>query len=203
MAPANNRMLTSKCATSQAARNIKYRMKHPRLVGADLYVARFITSLPPTKKEAGASSVESSNSNQDGMDTDSDNCGLHALPPMTEQSTGSLYDELTCNARKKAAAAAGAGCQTRVKSSPRAAESRPCYRCISYMYTHGIKRVFWTNNEGRWECAKVRDLVDLLGGDSSAGNLDSDVSDGGGALSGVFVTKHEVLMLRRTMGASG
>jgi hypothetical protein len=57
------------------------------------------------------------------------------------------------------------------------------------MHSVGIKRVFWTNNDGNWEGAKIRDLVELM---SRAGN--------GDALNRVFVTKHEVLMLRRIMG---
>lgn len=59
------------------------------------------------------------------------------------------------------------------------------------MHNVGIKRVFWTTEGGEWEGAKVRDLVDALDG--------SGFDDGGDG-SGVFVTKHEVLMLRRMMG---
>jgi hypothetical protein len=73
--------------------------------------------------------------------------------------------------------------------------SRPCYRCISYMNSVGIKRVFWTTDAGEWECAKVRDLVDAL---DNLGKMDG--CDAATALDNVFVTKHEVLMLRRTMG---
>lgn len=87
-----------------------------------------------------------------------------------------------------------------------AAESRPCYRCVSHMYAHGIKRVFWTNSEGRWESAKVRNLVDLLEGGvspASDGAQGSDGSDAGSPPAGLFVTRHEVLMLRRTIEAGG
>ena len=78
--------------------------------------------------------------------------------------------------------------------SPReVAASRPCYRCVAYMHSVGIRRVFWTNENGVWENAKVRDLVDAL--DSAA-----DCNDSGGPTgNGLFVTKHEVLMLRRLM----
>jgi hypothetical protein len=41
----------------------------------------------------------------------------------------------------------------------------------------GIKRVFWTNSEGQWECSKVRELM-------------SAIRDGTGE---IFVTKFEVL----------
>ena len=56
------------------------------------------------------------------------------------------------------------------------------------MHAVGIKRVFWTNAGGEWEGAKVGALVEALdGGCGEEGE-------------GVFVTKHEVLMLRRGMG---
>lgn len=71
------------------------------------------------------------------------------------------------------------------------AESRPCYRCISYMHSVGIKRVFWTSSEGRWEGAKVRDLVDHLEGTATTSGDPLGLP--------VFVTKHEVLLLRRLM----
>ena len=64
------------------------------------------------------------------------------------------------------------------------------------MESVGIKRVFWTNDAGQWEGGKVRDLVDAL--DSSMENAAS----GGPLGNGMFVTKHEVLMLRRAMGQS-
>ena len=62
------------------------------------------------------------------------------------------------------------------------------------MHAVGIKRVFWKNADGEWEGAKVRDLVDAL----ENGNGEPGHGDGG--KKGVFVTKHEVLMLKRTMG---
>ena len=61
------------------------------------------------------------------------------------------------------------------------------------MHAVGIKRVFWTNVDGEWEGAKVRDLVDAL----EMGQGEPGHDDGGDK--GVFVTKHEVLMLRRAM----
>jgi hypothetical protein len=76
--------------------------------------------------------------------------------------------------------------------------SRPCYRCISYMHSVGIKRVFWTTDEGEWEGGKVRDLVDAL--DNSMESAAFGKPSGGPTGNGVFVTKHEVLMLRRMMG---
>jgi hypothetical protein len=66
------------------------------------------------------------------------------------------------------------------------------------MHAVGIKRVFWTNAHGEWEGAKIRDLIETL----EMGLEGDDGENGGGTLRdrGVFVTKHEVLMLKRTMG---
>lgn len=61
------------------------------------------------------------------------------------------------------------------------------------MHAVGIKRVFWTNAFGEWEGAKVRELVEALEG--VGGDGDGEIAD-----RGVFVTKHEVLMLKRIMG---
>ena len=65
------------------------------------------------------------------------------------------------------------------------------------MASVGIKRVFWTDDKGSWEGAKVRDLVDALDNMGSQSPADASV-----ALNSVFATKHEVLMLRRIMGDS-
>jgi hypothetical protein len=62
------------------------------------------------------------------------------------------------------------------------------------MSSIGIQRVFWTNGSGDWGNAKVRDLVDALGNFGF-----EQPSDAASALNNVFVTKHEVLMLRQTM----
>lgn len=55
------------------------------------------------------------------------------------------------------------------------------------MHFAGIKRVFWTNGKGEWEGAKVEELMDAFE------NAD------GSATKALFVTKHEVLMLRKSM----
>ena len=64
------------------------------------------------------------------------------------------------------------------------------------MHSAGIKRVFWTNTKGEWEGAKVQQLVDAL---ESGGDGDGDGDEG--KVSSLFVTKHEVLMLKRTMAS--
>lgn len=60
----------------------------------------------------------------------------------------------------------------------------------------GIRRVFWTNHDGDWEGGKVRDLVDALGLKEERVGVADDTS------ASMFVTKHEILMLRRQMGNS-
>ena len=66
------------------------------------------------------------------------------------------------------------------------------------MHSAGIKRVFWTNAKGEWEGAKVQQLVDALeSGGVGVGNGNGDK----GKVSSLFVTKHEVLMLKRRMGS--
>ena len=61
-------------------------------------------------------------------------------------SEGSLHDELTDpNPRV---------CPKILKKDPELLDcstiqlSRPCYRCVSYMQSVGIRRVFWTNDNG-------------------------------------------------------
>lgn len=156
--------------TKQSSRRLIDRMKHPKLVGADVYVARLSNTATPKVEKAGQS----------------------GLPPkpVAPAPTGSLHDELVNNVSvtyEKTTLSVEEN--TRIRS---AVDSRPCYRCVCYMSSVGIKRVFWTNGDGRWEGAKIRDLVDMLEGTN-------DGSDGVAEL-GVFVTKHEVLMLRRMMG---
>jgi len=69
------------------------------------------------------------------------------------------------------------------------------------MHAVGIRRVFWTTQDGEWEMAKVRDLVDALEvGIDGEDNSDGEGIGTGQESKGVFVTKHEVLMLKRTMG---
>ena len=167
-------------------------MKHPKLVGADVYVARLINDIPPTaSKEQRRSSKKQSTASIGKV-------GIDACDTLSDSSASmrSLHDELTCIDTKPQPPL---GISDDVKGRPAAAESRPCYRCVAYMHSVGIKRVFWTTNEGKWECAKIRDLVDQLESTMQSGtetSLGLPVPD-------VFVTKHEVLLLRRLMGGQG
>ncbi|KAK3986029.1 hypothetical protein QBC44DRAFT_361793 [Cladorrhinum sp. PSN332] len=148
------------------------RAKSRKLVGADVYVVRLDRSSSKSLKNKPPQHAQPN------------------PPPPQSSPPGSLHDELTC---KKPATAPPRPDQNSAPRQLRATNSRPCYRCVAYMHNAGIKRVFWTNAEGRWEGAKLRDLVDVLKGSSNQGE-DS-------ATMGVFVTKHEVLRLKRLMEA--
>ena len=164
------------------------RLVDTRLKGADLYVARLAwkrsqtTQVDPhsrTQQLDDASPASSLNSSLSDLSiTD-----FRPSPP------GSLFDELSCSSRT--VFPVDPAPQPSTHEPECATSSRPCYRCISCMQSAGIRRVFWTNNDGQWEGGKVRDLVDA-----------SELTDttGTGSTVGMFVTKHEVLMLCRQMG---
>ena len=156
------------------------RKQCPRLSGADLYVARLGWCVP-----AKGGSAE---------------C-CDALPRAEDvkperQASGSLHDELLDPNPRHGSTAAAAAQHDEHERWVR--ESRPCYRCVAYMSSAGIKRVFWTTKAGKWEGAKVRDLVDALDGLGSGDMVDVHATAGE-----VFVTKHEMLMLRRTTLGGG
>jgi hypothetical protein len=163
--------------TGQGSRKDRERTKLPRLNGADLYVARLGWSTHSSAKEVPCCG--------------DDSAGAGADSP--RRATGSLHEELLHPEVKPRPTPDPVGCPN--EKQPSVLSSRPCYRCIAYMSLVGIKRVFWTTASGEWEYAKVRDLIDAL--ENFGLEQPSDVAT---ALNKVFVTKHEVLMLRRTMG---
>ncbi|KAI4693356.1 uncharacterized protein J4E88_001727 [Alternaria novae-zelandiae] len=171
-------MLMPKGQTGQSSRNLKDRTKSPRLNGADLYVVRLGWQCAPKVC---------------WEEPDEDAATL----PQSRPATGSLHDELTSPEPARPARTKHPPTPTKDEKQPTVLSSRPCYRCISYMASVGIKRVFWTDDKGGWESAKVRDLVDALDNIGSQSPTDASVG-----LNSVFVTKHEVLMLRRIMGES-
>lgn len=184
--------------TGTKSRKFKDRITDSRIRGSDLYVARLCRKTEtvqgneqPLKKASEARSLTTPSTadghelQEEASPTDND------YGPMAPSSTGSLHEELRfCGVK------ATADNSTHMRSfekRPTATQSRPCYRCIFYMHSAGIKRVFWTNAKGEWEGAKVQELVDAL---------DSSGKEGfGGSTKSLFVTKHEVLMLRRAMGS--
>ncbi|KAF2645019.1 putative isomerase YbhE [Massarina eburnea CBS 473.64] len=169
---------------ARSSHTIADRTKHPRLNGADLYVARL--------------GWQTTNTNTDSHSNKPNPSHAITKPPSPPHKppTGSLHDELL-NPHPPPAPTPPP--PTPPEKHPSVLVSRPCYRCISYMHSVGIKRVFWTTDSGEWECAKVRDLVDAL---DSLGKGES-VDGVAAALGRVFVTKHEVLMVRRGLGGDG
>lgn len=74
-------------------------------------------------------------------------------------------------------------------AAPRFADSRPCWRCLEWMYWAGIKRVFWTDPDGMWHGDKVEHL---LFGASDAG-----------VYVPVHLTQYERAALQRRSRAAG
>ena len=160
-----------------------------RLNGADLYVVRQAwqhrtakrNRQPKLNQEVEVCSIPS---------TSSETLSARCPPP---KGPLSLHDELKCSAAPpppKLTVQNDSQCGPPLPAT----SSRPCYRCISYMERAGIRRVFWTNANGDWEGAKVRDLVDALGPNAAGNGASEDTS------ASMFITKHEILMLRRQMG---
>ena len=166
-------------------------MKDPRLNGADLYVARLGRVEKVKRYECGCQldKAESVNETPTAGECRERLTADSSPPTRTQPLTGSLHDELRFPAPRKPSRAAPKA-EPAVQQAT-ATYSRPCYRCISYMHSAGIKRVFWTNAQGEWEGEKVRELVDALENPESAGG--STRSLGGDS---VYVTKSEVLILK-------
>ena len=202
--PQPESVLLPKGKAGESASSTNDRKKHPRLNGADIYVTRLgwcksrtSTARPEitTAATAAAKAEPTTTANEDNLLSTSASYLPSTAP---SSSSGSLHDELLNREPSPGPSNIHTASTSLDLRCVRA--SRPCYRCISYMHSVGIKRVFWTNDAGEWEGGKVRDLVGAL--DNS---MDSVAAGGqGGPMgNGVFVTKHEVLMLKRMMGAGG
>ncbi|KAF2473412.1 3-carboxy-cis,cis-mucoante lactonizing enzyme [Lindgomyces ingoldianus] len=165
--------------------SVTERMIHPRVNGADLYVARLEWRDTRDMKYCLDQDTRSSASPDDWAFC----CNLvkegaqTVLPDLSKPPTGFLYEDLLQPPAKTTTRQRFAKAQT--EGSPNILSSRPCYRCISYMNSVGIKSIFWTNYH----------LVDAL---ENLGN--GGTSDIIAVVSSVFITKHEVLMLRQRMG---
>ncbi|KAF2852362.1 3-carboxy-cis,cis-mucoante lactonizing enzyme [Plenodomus tracheiphilus IPT5] len=180
VAPASQPLLLPKGQTGHSSRAMRDRTRHARLNGADIYVVRL---------------------GRKGLSTDNEpkRCCTHStdvvdVPPLPSI-TGSLHDELIHPKMKPAQPASKSTVSN--DAIPPLLTSRPCYRCVSYMASVGIRRVFWTTDTGKWESAKIRELVDTLDNLWQDPHLDAATT-----INSLFVTKHEVLMLRRTMDSS-
>ncbi|KAK7525637.1 uncharacterized protein IWZ02DRAFT_498780 [Phyllosticta citriasiana] len=192
--PKNHYALLPKRQSGHDSHSPKDRKKHPKLVGADLYVARLGHSGEGiSKRSRESSSRQDSHPDEKVIPTKSSEQSSTAV------TTGSLHDQLTM-LKKAAPGLARRGDSADDLSHPNCTirASRPCYWCLSFMHNVGIKRVFWTNEEGSWEGAKVKCLIDELEGENFGAIGEAGGLEGGG----VYVTKHEVPILRRLMGGS-
>ncbi|KAI1499881.1 hypothetical protein F5X99DRAFT_430263 [Biscogniauxia marginata] len=178
MHPANGRNCESPTASNYGFRD---RIKHPKLRGADIYVAR-LGGVQETRKKAEAKSLVISTTQAHDQQLPS------SLPPNTTRSmAGSLHDELTCREARVPLLNPPSDSNSIILDRHNVLESRPCYRCVLYMHSAGIRRVYWTNSEGDWATAKVRDLFNQLSGTGPSSGSNPDFSK-------VFVTKHEILV---------
>ncbi len=182
---------------SLATHNLNDRMKNPKLIGADIYIARLgKVQYDLGRPQKGGANITS----KKGLNPDTENSCCSSIPlPTRTSSSGSLHDELTCKDHKPFTPMSCLSDADLTFDHRQLRDSRPCYRCVVYMHSAGIRRCFWTNNEGRWENAKVRDLFDQLVG---AGSPDEEGNNGERSAS-VFITKHEVLRLRRLADRGG
>lgn len=196
--PQIERLLLPQSETGKSRAEVNDRKKHPRLAGADLYVTRLgwnnnnIAQPNPKKKFVKPLAQVAAPSSSSESEPEASSLPSSASSTCTLGTTGSLYDELQHSAPKITPPA-----PDKAPTIPREAihASRPCYRCVSYMHAVGIKRVFWTNDDGEWEGGKVAKFIDALDGEADGAGC------GGGPMgNGVFVTKHEVLMMRKKMG---
>ncbi|KAL8994626.1 MAG: hypothetical protein Q9169_005448 [Polycauliona sp. 2 TL-2023] len=171
------------------------RMKDSRLKGADLYVARLGKTISSKHYDCGCQYEPStSTARSTSSSVKNDDAPPHQDSDKMKPSTGSLHDELRfpfpSSKPETNPTAKPSGKLASREQRLTATHSRPCYRCISYMHSAGIKRVFWTNTKGEWEGGKVRDMVDALEGPVLVGK------GGGVAMGDVYVTKSEVLLLK-------
>ena len=130
-------VLITKNKTSNTKPSVAARTKDMRLKGSNLYVARrFVPKRRP--KSAGNRAMKS-----DPV----------ALPSYIT-SIASLYDKLSPLSRAPSLShQSDTGAPE--SSMPHVRESRPCCWCVTAMYSAGMKRVFWTNHDGKWEGAKM------------------------------------------------
>lgn len=187
----NAQLLLPKGHTGPSAPGVRDRMKHPKLVGADIYVVRLAKETHAS--ELGMDHV-GEETRQEELTGDEETDTL-SISSVLGESTGSLYDELKCRGKDSGPKTSKLRSRQQIRV---VAESRPCYRCVSYMHSVGIKRVFWTTSEGKWEGAKVQEMIDQL--DGAMASADTSL---GSTIPDVFVTKHEVLLLRRLMVNEG
>ncbi|KAI9729408.1 MAG: hypothetical protein M1835_003629, partial [Candelina submexicana] len=156
--PATQTLLLPQGRTGHASQKVAERRKDPRLKGADLYVARLGWKLSETRsKEIRETPATEAIKHLSPKAIAISSEPSASLPPVPR----SLHDELSPST-SNALSATNATRQPKSEllTTNCVSASRPCYRCISYMESVGIKRVFWTNENGEWIGGKVRDLTD-------------------------------------------
>lgn len=201
-------ILPPKGRAGSCSASVAERKKHPRLQGADLYVTRVGWQGKPERKpkrKITAFTSETTVSNASSTPVEALTESLLSFASLSTASShsasGSLHDELIDRTPTRSPCDSSAE-ETCGFERSNVHASRPCYRCMTFMHSVGIRRVFWTNDSGEWEGGKVARLVEgMKMGMNEVASLPN--SDGGPMGNGVFVTKHEVLMLRRIMGAKG
>ncbi|KAF2165762.1 hypothetical protein M409DRAFT_55635 [Zasmidium cellare ATCC 36951] len=201
-------MLLPTGRSGASSAHVADRKRHPRLQGADLYVTRVgwqgkpARKPPKTKASSRAAEIEPADE-ADALEealTESTSSLASLSVASSHSATGSLHDELV-NRNPSPSPSDASAVDSCGFDRSKVHASRPCYRCIAFMHSVGVRRVFWTNDAGEWEGGKVAKLVE--GMETSMDEVASSGNSGGPMGNGVFVTKHEVLMLRRMMGAKG
>lgn len=183
---AGESILVPTSRAGQSNNNVRNRWKFPKVAGADIYVVR-LAGRASRSFQALLIPGEIDDGEIENID------GCCSLTSSRAPSTGSLHDELIDKGPPRVPVPLSTTTtSSKVEHVLMATESRPCYRCVCYMHSVGIKRVFWSNWEGKWESAKVRDLFDDLSSGSPGAGADFPA--------GAFVTRHEVLALKRVRG---
>ena len=170
----------ARAATKKA--KIADRIIDSRLNDADLYVARLAWKRPQLanfrpRNELQRQDVELSVSSL------SSNLSDRSMSDDRPLAMGSLYEELSyCSSIISPANPESTAPCNEIEY----ATSSAMLWCISYIQWARIRKVFWTNKEGKWQGRRVRDLANAL-------ELGFVTRASGAA--GMFVTKHKVLML--------
>ncbi|KAL9096638.1 MAG: hypothetical protein Q9165_001125 [Trypethelium subeluteriae] len=154
--------------TGHAQYTLAGRRRYTRLNGADLYVVRLGNNSKNEVKQSRRPLEEGE------QDTRLKELDRSLVKSEKTPSTGSLHEELVFPDPR-----------TPYRSPPKDRElfdcsmvraSKPCYRCVEYMRSVGIKRVFWTDETGQWKGCKVHELYHAFDKMSTDGHADG--SDG-------------------------
>ncbi|KAK0528245.1 hypothetical protein OC842_004609 [Tilletia horrida] len=169
----------------------------PRLRGADMYVVRLLQDAESkararAKRRALTSGTSAANRNGSNGTTGGSGGSVHWTD---EEFAGAIAGR-----------------------EPKYADSRPCWRCLKWMEWAGIKRVFWTDENGVWEGAKVVQLLygpfpnPLPVSSNTSSDADSDTDTGSSSPSArimpilfpaIHITRYEQAAIVQAARASG